>query len=232
MAGELDEILRNAENIAQTYSGTIAFLSILVGAVYLFFGLVLTNFLIAIPGILVGGLLGYLVADVLGAIILAAILGFILVLLYRLGIWLIGAVIGGVLAFFVIAANGIDFDYIWIFYLFAAMIGGFIALGLNDLFVIVMTSATGAMLVSFGLVNFWIIANGGVGYPNGIVGFFAKIIQGIGHFGTSSALRYVAVELTMIGVLFIIGVVVQFSKFAGLSKDKDEPSLPADQEIH
>ncbi|WP_404384670.1 hypothetical protein [Caenispirillum salinarum] len=196
------------------------------GVVCLLFGLKLFHVIIALPGLAIGATLGYLTADVPGAVVLGIIFGLLAVFLFRLAVWLKGAALGLLLAIFLDNYYGWEGDYIWVAYVFIALLCGDLALRLTDLLAIISTSATGAVFVSYALVNGWMILNGGLGYTYGFQAWIGMIAQGLDHHGIEGAFRYIAFEIIAIAALFLFGVFYQLRskpKRAAVEQGENKP---------
>ncbi|EKV28194.1 hypothetical protein C882_1195 [Caenispirillum salinarum AK4] len=196
------------------------------GVVCLLYGLKLFHFIIAIPGLAIGAVLGYMAADVPGAVVLGVLFGLLAVVLFRLGVWLKGAALGLLLAIFLDNYYGWEGDWVWVAYVFIPLLSGDLALRLTDLLAIITTSATGAVFVSYALVNGWMILNGGLGYTYGFQKWIGMIAQGLDHHGIEGTFRYIAFELIAIAVLFLFGVFYQLRfkpKRGAVEQTDDKP---------
>lgn len=125
-------------------------LIILFGIVNCFFGYIYFRLLLGIWGFFMGGALGLsLVSDsapvvVLAAGLIGAVLGALLIyLLFRVGVLLIGALLGYALTAALLAALGVN-ENILLLALVGAVIFGVLALVMNRAFIIVLTAFSGA----------------------------------------------------------------------------------------
>ena len=210
MRRELEDLFARLGELLQQYNEASSVALLIIGLPILLFGLRLVNFIVAVPGMVVGGVLGYMTFAEIGAIVGALLLGFLFFILYRLGIWVVGALAGFALSLALAQHFGWTGGWIWLLYIFAAILGGGIALALHDLFTIVTTSASGALLIAYALTNFLAMSQGGTGTPHGFSRWLGNIAQGLSHYGIEGAFRYMAFELILIAALFVFGMLFQF----------------------
>jgi hypothetical protein len=223
MRRELETIIAQLGELMREYNEATAVVLLIIGLPVLLLGLRLVNFIVALPGMLIGGVLGYLTFAEIGAVIGALVLGLLFFVLYRFGIWVVGALAGFVLSLWLAQHYGWTSNWIWLLYVFAAIWGGGIALALHDLFTIVTTSASGSLLVAYAITGLLAIAQGGAGIPYGFSRWIGNIAQGLSRHGIEGAFRYQAFELTLIAALFIIGVLFQYhSRFSARKAETDD----------
>lgn len=234
MRREIETLFAQLGGLMQQYNEATSAALLIIGLPILLFGLRLVNFIVALPGLLIGGVLGYLTFAEIGAIVGALVLGFLFFILYRLGIWVIGALAGFALSLALAQYYGWTGSWIWLLYILAAILGGGIALALHDLFTIVTTSATGSLLIAYAVTNFLAISQGGTGTPPGFARWVGNIAQGLSHYGIEGAFRYLAFELILIAALFLFGVVFQyrthFSRKAREAGRAENNSRPVDEQ--
>lgn len=132
-------------------------LIILFGIVNCFFGYVYFRLLLGVWGFFMGGALGISLASdaapvvVLAAGLIGAVLGALLIyLLFRVGLLIIGALLGYALTAALLAALGIN-ENILLLALGGALIFGILALVLNRVFIIVLTAFSGASAIITGV---------------------------------------------------------------------------------
>lgn len=232
MRREIDALAAQLGALMQEYNEATSAALLIIGLPILLFGLRLVNFIVALPGLLIGGVLGYMTFAEIGAIVGALVLGFLFFILYRLGIWVIGALAGFALSLVLAQHYGWTGGWIWLLYIFAAILGGGIALALHDLFTIITTSATGSLLIAYAATNFLAISQGGTGTPPGFARWAGNIAQGLSHYGIEGAFRYLAFELILIAALFLSGVVFQYharftrtAREAGRAGENGKPDI-------
>ena len=197
-------------------------LSILVGAVQCFFGYRLFKIILGLTGFLLGGALGgavgyaiwpqevaALAACLVGGIIGAAVL----VGLYFIGVFLIGALLGGVLGQVFFAAAEINPQPVVM--LIVAVIVGVVALIFQRLMVIVSTGFGGAWIVVVGIAYF---TTGAIDLTN-----LERMYRSGGGLTYAMLLCWIA--------LGIIGVIVQY-KSAPAEGQETHPSAAPDGEKH
>ncbi len=114
-----------------------------VGVLSLLFGYRLVKLFVFLGGFVIGALVGYAVNDssVLHAVVFGVISGAVALLLWYLGIFLIGAVCGVLLAAYLEIRTT---EVVWTF----AIIGGILAIVVMKFMVIVFTSWTGASILA------------------------------------------------------------------------------------
>jgi hypothetical protein len=131
-------------------------LIILFGVVNCFFGYVYFRLLLGIWGFFMGGALGLSLASdgspvvVLAAGIIGAVLGALLIyLLFRVGVLIVGALLGYELTAALLAALGVN-ENILLLALAGAVIFGILALVMNRVFIVVLTAFSGASAIITG----------------------------------------------------------------------------------
>ena len=132
-------------------------LIILFGIVNCFFGYVYFRLLLGVWGFIMGGVLGISLASdgapvvVLAAGLIGAVLGAVLIyLLFRVGVLIIGALLGYVLTAALLAQLGFS-ENIFLLALVGAVIFGILALVINRVFIIVLTAFSGASAIITGV---------------------------------------------------------------------------------
>jgi hypothetical protein len=132
-------------------------LIILFGIVNCFFGYVYFRLLLGVWGFFMGGALGISLASdgapivVLAAGLIGAIIGALLIyLLFRVGVLLIGALLGYALTAALLAALGIN-ENIFVLSLGGAATFALLALFMNRVFIIVLTAFSGASAIITGV---------------------------------------------------------------------------------
>ena len=150
--------------------GIVAVLSIVAGLVYTFYGYRLFRFTLFCSGFAAGGLLGYIAADRISDsnpyavwisfIVVGLIVGLIALTVYDIGIFIIGAVGGILLAFFLhtsflykIAPND-SYAVLYISIAVFGIAGGLVAAYLQRPALIFITSAFGAIATVWGVGYF------------------------------------------------------------------------------
>lgn len=148
--------------IPPEYYGYYVISVIVLATVWCFFGYRIFRFVLGLVGFIVGagaaGAIGFEFSEgheliAIGAAILGGILGAgILFVLYILGVFAIGAVLGGLIAFSVFTYINTDPDVLII--LASAFVFGVIAMFLKRFMIILATSLTGAFAVVSGFTYF------------------------------------------------------------------------------
>ena len=145
----------------QDYREIIIGLGILVGAIQCFYGYRIFKFILGLIGFLVGGAiagaLGFSISqDEIVALLAGLVGGFIgaalMIALYFIGIFLIGAFLGGVIGYVLYASAGNSPEAAVV--LILAVITGVIALIFQKFMIIVSTGFGGAWGVVFGIAYF------------------------------------------------------------------------------
>lgn len=188
-------------DLPQEIINIIIFFGILVSAAQCFFGYRIFKFLLGIAGFLLCGslaaIIGYnfsqeeIVALLFG--FLGGFLGaFAILWLYFIGIFLLGALFGGLLCstMFGPSENAITLVLLFI----ASALSGFLALIFQKFMIIVSTAFIGAWGLVFGIFYFTPIA---IGNTN-----FEKIFSSTGHF-------FYAILLCWF-IIGLVGVIVQY----------------------
>jgi hypothetical protein len=132
-------------------------LIILFGIVNCFFGYVYFRLLLGVWGFIMGGVLGISLASdgapivVLAAGLIGAILGAMMIyLLFRVGVLIIGALLGYTLTAALLAQLGFN-ENLFLLALIGAAIFAILALVLNRVFIIVLTAFSGASAILTGV---------------------------------------------------------------------------------
>lgn len=125
-----------------------------LGALSCFFGLKVNRFTIVFWGIVVGSIIGDLIARIVvngdssGAVVGAMAFGVLALLFYKLAIALMGVLVGGIVAIVIINTMSLDSVIVnMLLYLVFCYIGARLALLLERLFVILATAFGGALLI-------------------------------------------------------------------------------------
>jgi hypothetical protein len=152
---EVRTLLREIEPLLQAARGVFA----LAGLALLVAGYKIYRFVIALPGFLIGALLGAVLGYGSAESWLLAILGLVLgglagaalaLLLHDLAVFLLGALIGGALAGIVFAGFG-DSGPPILAMIIGGIIGGAGLLALSHMWVVLLSSIVGAVLFGFGI---------------------------------------------------------------------------------
>ncbi len=132
-------------------------LIILFGIVNCFFGFVYFRLLLGVWGFIMGGVLGISLASdgapivVLAAGLIGAVLGALLIyLLFRVGVLIIGALLGYTLTAALLAQLGFS-ENLFLLALIGAAIFAILALVLNRVFIVVLTAFSGASAILTGV---------------------------------------------------------------------------------
>ena len=145
----------------QDYRDIIIGLGILVGAIQCFFGYRIFKFILGLIGFLVGGAIagaiGFSMSENEIVVLLVGLVGgfigaALMIALYFIGIFLIGAFLGGVIGYVLYASAGNSPEAAVV--LILAVITGVIALILQQFMIIVSTGFGGAWGVVFGIAYF------------------------------------------------------------------------------
>jgi len=148
-------------DLQQGVLNVILGLIILVGALQCFFGYRIFKFILGLTGFLIGGLLagaiGGTFSQELVFVLMTAIAGgligaFLMVAMYFVGVFLIGAMFGGILGAVIYAIAEMNPDPVAL--LLLAVISGILSLIIQKFMIIISTGFGGAMVVVVGMALF------------------------------------------------------------------------------
>ena len=207
-------------NLPAEYLNLINGLSVIIGLIYCFLGYRIFKFILGLTGFLIGGALvggvAYAISQqevtgILMGVVGGALGAALLVALYFVGVFLLGAVLGGGLGFLLAALAGGSPEPAILIIL--AIIGGVVALFVQKFMIIVTTAFSGAFNVVIGVAYF---ATGAVDLTN--------LERFIRYGGTR---LYVTLLCGL--ALGVAGVIVQY-KSASAKDPKEEREPPNDAE--
>lgn len=147
--------------LSQYYHQSIV-ISIALGAIWCFFGYKIFRFVLGLLGFILGalaaGAIGYELSEgreiiAIGAAIVGGLLGAgIMFVLYIVGVFVIGALLGAIIALSVFTYLNQEPEYLTM--IVAALVAGIVAVFIKRLMIILATSLTGAWAVVTGLAYF------------------------------------------------------------------------------
>jgi hypothetical protein len=155
--GDLDQLWRELIYILRHPPQVVIIAAYIAGGLCLVFGWRIYQFIVMLPGILIGGLIGF----ALGALQWGEIGGLFIALLgaglggglawalHQIVIWLVGAIGGGIIVFAVSEA-AFHTEPHGLVLLIGAVIGGSLLLLLAKAFIVVKASFIGALLIAYG----------------------------------------------------------------------------------
>jgi len=197
---------QDIETGIKVFSSTFAFIFIVFGLLNCFFGYKIFKFILFITGAFIGGAIGYAAGDGnLFAILIAALIGGGLsLLLYFVGVFLIGALFGAAITFVLFGGLGSAPPDILVIIL--AVAGGILAIIIQRVVIIIATGFSGAASTISGL---FILFQG-----DDYAGNLARV------FGAQTDTSFIELLLTI--VLAVFGILVQFN----ITKPQPQPAQP------
>jgi len=210
-------------NLSSSAATLVALLSIAFGLLNCFFGYRLFKFMLGVYGFLLGALVGALVAGgvaggqawvlIVGAVIGGIVGAALMVLLYLVGVFVVGAVAGMLLANAVGAVLGIDMPTLVVIIL--AVVVGIVALILQRVVLVLATAFSGA----------WAVVGGGAALFSGQAVSLNLFSPSGSWLGEGAWLLIVLAAWLLLG---IVGAFVQFRTTADKEPASPVPSPPAE----